>query len=978
MEEKISASRNLLQATYTPIIVDKNSRTQCLHQKAWEKWRLITSLKVDLVEAKTLRTRFLRYYRKAKVENEKKKIKTVLDILETIISILPDIGTPNALTHVALFKDFSVDSLILIAREVLLLRKEDSRVAIKNILTLENLFQEARVKPKNLRFKLEAPKYWKRTAGNELGLLLNRDLYYYTKLENSTSSENLNTDSDSPAIVTIRETRSSMLAPDSDELVEKNIQLKQPMITVGRIIEWARQNNIKTKAVDSIQSFLLKSGISSTISPTSFSQMVDTWFHQMDQLVDGFQEQMKIEPVGFLHLEKLNFTPAGIERGELVYSLPLAPGEEVNIAHKEWSNTSEEFEEITQDFFEDFSEEGVSEKNEMAESTDSQKQHSSGFNTGVTASGGYGPVNITATANYNVNDSASNSEKSSLNQSSTVTSKASSRTKKDHKISFKVASISEIEDQSVRKIINPDKENAKRVDYYQLIRKWKIDLLRYGLRLTYDLTIPEPGSDILSKIIEIKELNELLENEFNFPLEPESITFDNYLELAAEYKTAVPNPPDEWLWIEKSEEKHWASEAESANPPHIHFFTIEVDDDYEVWSQTTDCHQGFYDKPDKRLEIKTNFNNWLGRSGTFNVVYQAKWVMDLLLEIKLTCRLKDENYKQWKMKSWEAIRVAAEAQYLKNKQLLKEKRDNLAEELGGASALMLRKMEREEVMKGVLRWLFGPTFEFVPDGLPANLYSENASVMNEIIWGRVLSFGEFIKFIHQAIEWENMLYFLYPYFWSHQTRWELKKYLDHPDSMHKVFLKAGSARVVLTIRPGFEEDFLSIIETGEIGVLPNNHPYLKISDEMQAFAKTNYPGILAANPADNARPLLLPKQKIAWEVMQKLFSLLEAFKDDNDRYPTQAEGLSSLTAYLPPDMQEVPIMDPWGYEYQYTYPGIYGEYDLLSFGANGVEGGEGEDADITSWAAESIIGTWHEYTPTSAMDIKFGEEQPEA
>jgi hypothetical protein len=50
---------------------------------------------------------------------------------------------------------------------------------------------------------------------------------------------------------------------------------------------------------------------------------------------------------------------------------------------------------------------------------------------------------------------------------------------------------------------------------------------------------------------------------------------------------------------------------------------------------------------------------------------------------------------------------------------------------------------------------------------------------------------------HHAIEWENMLYFLYPYFWSHKNRWEEKKYLEHPDIMQKTFLKSGSARIVL-------------------------------------------------------------------------------------------------------------------------------------------------------------------------------------
>jgi hypothetical protein len=162
----------------------------------------------------------------------------------------------------------------------------------------------------------------------------------------------------------------------------------------------------------------------------------------------------------------------------------------------------------------------------------------------------------------------------------------------------------------------------------------------------------------------------------------------------------------------------------------------------------------------------------------------------------------------------------------------------------------LRKIEREEVMKGVLAWLFGPSFAFAPGGLPADLTGSGGSVLSQAIWGQVLANGEMIKFLHHAIEWENMIYFLYPYFWSHPGRWELKKYLDHPDAMHRAFLKAGSARVVLTIRPGFERAFVSFLETGKFDGVPEDHPYMKIAEEVQSYARANYPGIPPANAAE--------------------------------------------------------------------------------------------------------------------------------
>jgi general secretion pathway protein G len=119
-------------------------------------------------------------------------------------------------------------------------------------------------------------------------------------------------------------------------------------------------------------------------------------------------------------------------------------------------------------------------------------------------------------------------------------------------------------------------------------------------------------------------------------------------------------------------------------------------------------------------------------------------------------------------------------------------------------------------------------------------------------------------------------------------------------------------------------------------------------------------GILAAlvvpklmGRADDAR-LVAAKQDIA-AVMQAL----KLYKLDNQRYPTTEQGLQALIAkptvgpvasgwktggYL----DKLP-KDPWGNPYQYLSPGIKGEIDVISFGADGLLGGEGYDADIGSW-----------------------------
>ncbi|MBI3350645.1 MAG: type II secretion system major pseudopilin GspG [Burkholderiales bacterium] len=83
---------------------------------------------------------------------------------------------------------------------------------------------------------------------------------------------------------------------------------------------------------------------------------------------------------------------------------------------------------------------------------------------------------------------------------------------------------------------------------------------------------------------------------------------------------------------------------------------------------------------------------------------------------------------------------------------------------------------------------------------------------------------------------------------------------------------------------------------------------------------------------------------------------LDQYRLDVGRYPSTEQGLAVLVAkpadepkWAGPYLSKAVPKDPWGNDYQYRSPGEHGEYDLLSFGKDGRPGGEGEDADLTSW-----------------------------
>jgi general secretion pathway protein G len=99
------------------------------------------------------------------------------------------------------------------------------------------------------------------------------------------------------------------------------------------------------------------------------------------------------------------------------------------------------------------------------------------------------------------------------------------------------------------------------------------------------------------------------------------------------------------------------------------------------------------------------------------------------------------------------------------------------------------------------------------------------------------------------------------------------------------------------------------------------------------------------------------KTKTAKLQIEELSSALDMFKLDVGRYPNSEEGLQSLVEqpvslkywngpYL--RKQKTPL-DPWNNAYHYESPGQHGKFDLFSLGSDNVEGGAGEDQDITSW-----------------------------
>ena len=96
--------------------------------------------------------------------------------------------------------------------------------------------------------------------------------------------------------------------------------------------------------------------------------------------------------------------------------------------------------------------------------------------------------------------------------------------------------------------------------------------------------------------------------------------------------------------------------------------------------------------------------------------------------------------------------------------------------------------------------------------------------------------------------------------------------------------------------------------------------------------------------------------QVARSQIDALEKALDQYRLDTRHYPTAEQGLEALVAkptneanWSGPYLKKAVPNDPWGRPYQYVQPGKKGDFDVITYGSDGREGGSGADADITNW-----------------------------
>ncbi|MDF0645112.1 MAG: hypothetical protein P0111_13870 [Nitrospira sp.] len=781
------------------------------------------------------------------------------------------------------------------------------------------------------------------------------------------------------------------------------------LTTFGNAVIAGRQNALAAPQQTNAVSTRLTLRPASVVAPAVAANLLQ----KAVTATKNFQANAAAVRIGMLNLERLEMTPAGLERGELVSTICLAPMEETSVIQKEWSVTNKEFTSIVTDSLEDYSETGVTENTELAQSTTSQATRNNQFNATGNVQGSFGNfVTASGSTGFSIQDQTSRSATDSRKDALAVTRKASSRVKQSHKVTISTSTTSGASETSTRILKNPSATDPMRIDYFSLMRKWHVGLYRYGLRLTYDIVIPEPGAAMRKIHAQMWELQQKVNQVFSFPLTFGQITPDipTWQRLSEQFNVQLPPPPN------PSPPPLQLTQAAGGLPPagddnrdwHEYSLPFDVPPGYwitgvEVHASLETSHEDSYNRHDFAVadtgylctkDIRDYVLNFatssftppsesplvtdsflLHATGSQVVSFHFRLVSPATVGLVVQLEPTPEAIQQWQSTVWNACYNAAQTNYYAQLQAWNAQIAALQAQIANVDTLTLRREENDEIMKCVLRWLLGEGFDFMPADVAAlfktnpdptdpvgNMlkygvaFTGNDSNLSPTAWSTVSQYEQMVRFINDAVEWENVVYFLYSYFWDVPGSWEFIRAIRHPDLTRQGFLRSGSARVVLTIREGYEEAWVKFAEGGAVDAVYSG-PYLAIAQQIADYNNTNYPGIPPTTPG--GAPLPDDGPQVATVTTDRLS---QNSSPVTIAVSTSAGFVAGYTA----------IIDNYDSGVQEVQPIVSvpdSTHIVVQAMANAHDGSQKPVSIMQAGEKGLLIAEWFEYTPSSGTDI---------
>jgi hypothetical protein len=416
------------------------------------------------------------------------------------------------------------------------------------------------------------------------------------------------------------------------------------------------------------------------------------------------------------------------------------------------------------------------------------------------------------------------------------------------------------------KLNNPSADHVRGV-YRWVARVDRFQIWRYPDRLQLEFEIPEPGRYLLEQLSNVPTRAGSVGKPPDFELPADEITAENYLGLAAKYgATGLPEPPQPMTGASaaialmakdtgtKPAEDYWnapvlTQSAEVAVPPGYAVTAVkanvEVTPFHAIWEREMSGHVG-YDREETLHTITATvaagdqmvFDSQAGPGGGTNSIMSdgaqnhlvqyldghlhhkgneqsltrpvtvklpisvclvGAWAGNVGIELK--CEITQQARAAWVQGVYDALRAAYDTwlREWRAEQAMAGNPATLAERSPSRNAEMMQ----DEIRRHVVAWLLGESPFKGRNAVPDKAAPPAADNTPDINVPAALGSASTIQFLEQALEWSNLAWVAYPYYWAGRDRWPDLMDLETVDPALGDFLRAGSIRVVVPARPGF-------------------------------------------------------------------------------------------------------------------------------------------------------------------------------
>ncbi len=552
------------------------------------------------------------------------------------------------------------------------------------------------------------------------------------------------------------------------------------------------------------------------------------------------------------------------EARELAHIENILKGEYKERVHRRALTTEETITVETEVKREEERDQQTTERFELKTESSNILKEDMSFKAGIAISGKYGPtVEFKATTDFALNTSKEEATKVATTYSKDVTSRATSKIFERRREERILKTIEVFEETNKHGVDN--KEGADHViSQYQWIDKiYEAQVFNYGKRLLFDIMLPEPAAFLLYAIGGQPKAGADLVKPTPFTLTPVEINEWNFAFYVKQYEViGITPPPAPYVTVSKAIEGK-GKEDDGATKA----IEIPLPDGYQAISGSVSISFNRWD--DGRVDVMVDrlwsrrdngvwFFSLNNQVGSLALSMKSHKVEAFAASAAINCQRTQRALDDWKLKTHSAILQGYQKLLRDYEEKLAALEVQAAQQIQGRNPLENERLIRSELKKGAISVftdqhydLFG-AIGISPEGYPQPDLPEAAAE------------GKYIRFFEQAFEWEQMMFFLYPYFWGRKPNWTKRALLQDVDPIFGEFIKAGSARIVVSVRPGFEhaiDHFLNTGETWDGGDLPpiTSPLYVSIIEEIRERDKAPGTEIAQGDPWDVRLPTTLTK-----------------------------------------------------------------------------------------------------------------------